>query len=274
MTYTSYASRWRYGWRRCSPSRHWWTSWRPDLSADRMGKAGIRCDLCKRRSTGAFVRGDGAGADCRGAGGEMDKMNKKELEEILKLHKKWLNGEPDGVRADLQDADLRWADLQRADLRGADLRWSNLRGADLQDADLRRANLRGADLRWSNLRGADLRGSNLRGADLRGSNLRGADLRTADLRGADLQGADLRGANLQGANIDYACWPIWCGGLHVKFDKRIAAQLAYHFCCQDCDDPEYIEARDAILGFANQFHLAKECELLAPKEAPRDDKTD
>ena len=126
-------------------------------------------------------------------------MNQKELDEILELHRKWLNGELEGVEADLQGADLRRADL----------RW----------ADLRRANLRGA-------------------------NLRGADLRRADLREAD---------------IDYSCWPIWCGSLDVRVDKRIAVQLAYHFCRLDCDDPEYLAMREALKDFANQFYRVDEC---------------
>ena len=110
----------------------------------------------------------------------------------------------------------------------------------------------------------------LRGADLRDANLCDADLHHADLRGAnlcdaDLHHADLRGANLCDADIDYACWPLWCGGLHVKIDKYIACQLAYHFCNQDCDDSEYIAARNAILNFANQFRRAEECGLLEPR---------
>lgn len=108
---------------------------------------------------------------------------------------------------------------------------------------------------------ANLWGDNLRGTDLRGTDLRGADLWEADLWGANLRGTDLRGADL-----DYSAWPLWCGGLHVKTDKRIMAQLAYHFCAQDCDDPEYIKARNAILWFANQFHRADECGILAPRE--------
>ncbi|MFQ9519177.1 MAG: pentapeptide repeat-containing protein [Acutalibacteraceae bacterium] len=113
------------------------------------------------------------------------------------------------------------------------------------------------DFSYLNLSRLDL--SNL---DFRGANLRGADLRGANLRGANLYGANLRGANLRGANIDYTCWPLFCGGLHVKINKRIACQLAYHFCNQDCNDPEYIVARNAILSFANQFHRVNECGLL------------
>ena len=58
-------------------------------------------------------------------------MTKEQLDEILEKHKKWLNDEPGGERAD-----LRGASLQKADLRGAILCEADLRGADLQGADL------------------------------------------------------------------------------------------------------------------------------------------
>ena len=96
------------------------------------------------------------------------------LQDVLKKHNMWLNGDPRGQRANLRDADLCGANLRGADLRGADLCDADLCGADLCDADLCGANLRGANLRGANLRGADLRGANLRGADLRGADLRGA----------------------------------------------------------------------------------------------------
>ena len=159
-------------------------------------------------------------------------MKQEELQKILEAHGKWINGEYGGARA-------------------------NLRGADLRGADLRGANLRGADLRGADLRGADLRGADLRGADLSDANLRGANL-----RGANLSDANLSDANLSDANLDFSCWPLWCGGLAVKVCKRIAVQLAYHFCKLDCDDPEYIAARNAILDFANQFHRVGECGKL------------
>ena len=82
----------------------------------------------------------------------------------------------------------------------------------------------------------------------------------------NLCGADLRKADLRGANIDYACWPLWCGSLGVKVDVRIARQFAYHLCALDCDDPEYIKARNALLPFANQFHRVQECGILEPIE--------
>ena len=80
-------------------------------------------------------------------------MKQEKLTEILKLHKLWLEDNPDGVRVDLRRADLQGADLRRADLRGADLAGADLRRADLQGADLRGADLQGADLRRADLRG-------------------------------------------------------------------------------------------------------------------------
>ena len=106
----------------------------------------------------------------------------------------------------------------------------------------------------------------LRGADLRGADLRGANLSDADLRGADLRGADLRGADLSDANLDYSCYPLWCGSLHLKADKRLACQLAYHLCSMQCDDADYIKMRNSILGFANQFHRVDECGELKERE--------
>ena len=56
-------------------------------------------------------------------------MTQKELQEILDKHKKWLNDEDGGERADLSDADLRGAYLIGAYLIGAYLRGAYLRGA-------------------------------------------------------------------------------------------------------------------------------------------------
>ena len=73
---------------------------------------------------------------------------------------------------------------------------------------------------------------------------------------------DLSGAYLRRADLDFSCYPLWCGGLHIKTDKRLACQLAYHLCSMQCDDEEYIKLRNSILGFANQFHRVAECGVL------------
>lgn len=114
------------------------------------------------------------------------------IKNILEKHKKWLNEENGGERADLRYADLRYANLRDANLSDANLSGANLRGAYL----------RGAYLSGANLRDADLSDANLSGADLRDANLRGADLRYANLRDADLSGAE---ANEYTAMYHLAC---------------------------------------------------------------------
>ena len=174
--------------------------------------------------------------------GHQKPFNRDEVLQLLK----------DGCKKAILDYDLRGANLSRADLSEADLRGANLRGANLSRANLSRANLRGANLRGANLSRADLSEADLSRANLRGANLRGANLRGANLSRADLSEADL----------DFSCLPLWCGGLHLKVDKRLACQLAYHLCSMQCDDEEYLKMRNSILGFANQFHRADECGIL------------
>ena len=128
----------------------------------------------------------------------MRTISYQELQIILEKHKRWLNGEYGGERADLRDAYLNGA------------------------------NLRGANLIVANLRGANLRESYLSGAYLNGANLRESDLSGADLRKADLGGAYLNGANMIKSDLDFSCLPLWCGGLDINIDDRQAKQIAYH----------------------------------------------
>ena len=81
---------------------------------------------------------------------------KEDLKEILDRHRKWIYGEPEGVRADLIRADLSDAYLSDADLRGANLTRANLSDAYLSGANLTRAYLRDADLRGADLSGTCL----------------------------------------------------------------------------------------------------------------------
>jgi hypothetical protein len=139
----------------------------------------------------------------------MNTHTPEQLQEVLTLHRAWLNGAAEGRGADLRGADLRGAvlsgaDLSYADLSGADLSYADLSGADLSGAVLRGADLSGADLSYADLRGADLRGAVLSGAVLSGADLSGAVLRGAVLSGADLSYADLRGADLRGAVLSGA----------------------------------------------------------------------
>ena len=99
-------------------------------------------------------------------------------------------------------------------------------------------------------------------ANLQDADLQHADLRYANLQGADLKYADLQGADLQGADLDFSCLPMWCGSRGMIVDRRIAAQIAAHFCALECDDADYLAAREAILEFAKSSHRAEELGLL------------
>ena len=128
-------------------------------------------------------------------------MTSAEINQVLELHKKWINEEDGGERAH-----LHLADLCRADLRWADLRWADLSGTDLS------------------------------GTDLSGADLREANLCRADIRGVNLQLADLRGADL-----DFSCFPLWCGGSKFKCDTKLIYQLLAHICTLDFPDDEGIK---------------------------------
>ena len=164
---------------------------------------------------------------------KMKSYTQDELSNILELHRLFLKNNPYGVPANLEDVNLEGAILENAILVGANLKYANLEGANLKGAILVSANLEGADLK-------------------------GANLEDADLEYATFMGVNLKGANLKDANLDYSCWPLWCGSFDVEVDRNVAAQLAYHFCRLDCDDPEYIQTRNAVVPFANTFHLVGE----------------
>jgi len=85
----------------------------------------------------------------------------------------------------------------------------------------------------------------------------------ADLRGADLRGADLRKADLSEARLDYSCWPLWCGSIGVKIDRRLFAQLLGHLLVVRVDDPECqkIQQLKRLRKLAATGHRAKELGL-------------
>lgn len=161
-------------------------------------------------------------------------------------------------------------------LRGADLRGTNLRNMDLSNADLSGADFRCADLSHSDLYGACLQHAKLNCADLSGACLEDANLSYAHLSNANLTGtvlsgtvlirAELSDADLSGAYLDYSCFPLWCGSLDVKIDKRIFCQLLYHVLrAGNSVKDEEVEAflsDEKALALANKFHRIEECGKL------------
>ena len=66
----------------------------------------------------------------------MKTISNDDLKKILRKHALWLNNDPDGEKANLSEADLRWANLSEADLRWANLYKANLYRANLSEAKI------------------------------------------------------------------------------------------------------------------------------------------
>lgn len=119
----------------------------------------------------------------------MKRLTNEELKNILALHKKWLNGESDGVRAELRDVDLSE---------------ENLSGIDLQKAILRNVSLKSANLFGANFSMTDIIDSDLRYADLSNANLHNAYIVFSNLMHTNLSNADFSDSSLFGSNFSEA----------------------------------------------------------------------
>lgn len=77
--------------------------------------------------------------------------------------------------------------------------------------------------------------------------------------------ADLTGANLRDANMDFSAFPLWCGGLNVHIDDRLATQMLYHivrnvlYSKNTSAEMKEICKTEAIVQKANKFHRVNEC---------------
>jgi uncharacterized protein YjbI with pentapeptide repeats len=142
------------------------------------------------------------------------KLNAKQLDEVLSQHALWLGDnqqlkKPNNKsprRAHLCGADLKGANLIKANLTMADLRQANLSHATLTNARLHRAwldnaNFHEADLSYADLSGAFLYDTILTYTKLHNANGQGTKWLNADLTGAVLNSADLTGADFDNANL-------------------------------------------------------------------------
>jgi uncharacterized protein YjbI with pentapeptide repeats len=160
--------------------------------------------------------------------------------EVSQKKSNWSKNEKDldsVVRAQLRNANLRYAlalnaflagaDLSKTDLSYADLSETDLSYADLSDVDLAGTHMGGADLSGAYLGGAHLSDTDLRGADLSDANLSCLDLRGGYLAGAHLSDADLSDADLSGVDLHYADLSgVYLVGAHVTYtDFRMAKNL-------------------------------------------------
>lgn len=186
----------------------------------------------------------------------------EELKDILAKHKKWLNDEEGGERADLRGADLSYVNLYGADLREADLADANLSGADLKSADLK-----SADLRFADLQCADLRFANLQGTKLSHANLKYIKRRWFVYTGA----IGSRNAETlyfaDGDNVRCGCWNDYKGGTLAEFKARI--DEAYP---ADSENEEYQRYRIEYLSAIKMFESMREAYLKSAEKEKDNEK--
>jgi uncharacterized protein YjbI with pentapeptide repeats len=160
-------------------------------------------------------------------------MRPEHIKQTLAKHLLWLDGKPDGERAnfakqDLSGYEFKAENLTKSDFSQCILHGTKFRECDLRDADFFSADLTNADFTMAILSHADLRGSILNGAIMVKANLEGArmkrglafsadpnqapisiplkitgaDLSHASLKGVEAVGADFTGTNLKGAVLE------------------------------------------------------------------------
>lgn len=130
---------------------------------------------------------------------ERNAARNRRLLQTLTAHHRWLQGDADGVRADLSDENLSEVNLE-----GRDLSHVNLANAKLSGARLGGAKLVGADLSGADLSAADLAGCDLANASLAEANLIGADLSAVNVKGADLWRANMARSNISPETLHQA----------------------------------------------------------------------
>ena len=79
--------------------------------------------------------------------------------------------------------------------------------------------------------------------------------------------ADLRKADLRWADLDFSCFPLWCGGSKFKCDTKLVYQLLAHICTLEFDDTEGI--KNLIMPFASKSHRAGALGLRRNRNEPR-----
>lgn len=105
----------------------------------------------------------------------MKRMTGEELKNILDLHEKWLNGEPDGVQAELRDVNLSGIYLADKNLSKAFLCHVILKGSILDNTNLKHTRLLYVNLEHSSLRNTNLESAMLCKVNFSDSNIGGAN---------------------------------------------------------------------------------------------------
>ncbi len=158
--------------------------------------------------------------------GEVESLTQSQLDAMVKLHERYLEGRIGGRRAILKRVDLTGLSLQGTNMRQADFAGCHMRYMDLSSANFQEASLYACDLSFSNLHSTSFVRADLRGTRIESANLTEADLERADLRSGSIstdgqyhppEPVNFRGANLSGARL------IGSMANHANFSDAIMA---------------------------------------------------
>ena len=143
-------------------------------------------------------------------GDTLESMTQDQLDALVKLHERYLDGRIGGRRAALKRVDLTGLSLADTNMRQADFSGCMMRHMDLSNASFQEAALYACDLSFADLNNTSFVRADLRGARIESANLSGANLERADLRSGALamdgnyhppQTVNFKGANLSGARL-------------------------------------------------------------------------
>ena len=112
----------------------------------------------------------------------MDKIDQKQLDEIINKHIQFNNGTQGGTRAVLKFIDLSGLNFRQADLSNADFSGSCLNDAKLNHGTFKSASFFSCDLARANLSFSDFSRCDFRGAQIIGADLTSANFEHADMR--------------------------------------------------------------------------------------------
>ena len=68
-------------------------------------------------------------------------------------------------------------------------------------------------------------------------------------------------ADLRGADLDFSCFPLWCGGTRFKAGDKLIMQVLAHLCSWEVSE-EAKEELDKVREYAKKSHRAEECGIL------------
>ncbi len=140
----------------------------------------------------------------------LEKMTQSQLDALVSLHERFMEGRIGGRRATLKHIDLSGLSMTFKNMRGANFSGCNMRNMNLSSTIFQEAILYACDLSFANLSNANFCRADLRGTRIESANLVGADLERADLRGGALTAngqyaqptpVNFRGANMAGARF-------------------------------------------------------------------------